>query len=151
MPRSESKGNFQDRRPQGCGRRAYTDVFTAGPGNFHPVQIGLKPETKRSEPRENLRDRRPQGCGRRAYTDVFTAGPGNFHSVQIGPKPETKRSESRDNFRYRRPQGCRRRDCKDVFTCIPEIAAWFRLALYLPRLCFWPTRWRHLLRRLRVL
>jgi hypothetical protein len=28
---------FQDRQPQGCGRRAYRDVFTACPGKYNHI------------------------------------------------------------------------------------------------------------------
>jgi len=28
-----------DRRPQGCGRRAYRDVFTAGHGNEYRIHV----------------------------------------------------------------------------------------------------------------
>ena len=121
-------------RPQGCGRQAYREVFTASRGPGHRIEAGHRRRNARKTSFDQRRELRcggpacgcrPQGCGRQAYREVFTASRGPGHCSEAGHRRRNARKTSFDQRRELRcggptrgcrPQGCGRQAYRDVFT-----------------------------------
>ena len=133
--RSGRQSAGRGRRPQGSGRRAYKDVFTASherPTGYRSAEVGKTPKrnnasltpkrrltNRRNAPRTTSerpggqsagRGRRPQESGRRAYKDVFTASrerPTGHQSAEVGKTP--KRNNASLTPKRRGPEAARAR------------------------------------------